>query len=379
MISAGNANPGADAVAIYADVGAFAHRRITGIARYTARLCLALARVAQLRFFHAGEEVVAADGLDWSHDQDLARWCRRVWCGARRPLRRISPGAIGLYGTLRPPHRVFPREISVLYDFTPLLTPELHEERTRREFQDYFGRTIALSDAVLAISASTKADALWLAAVDPARVFDVPTGPSLCVERHLDASATPRRNHVGLVTATLEPRKNGPFLLDWFLNSKRIPHNAELWWVGARGWLTSRRTLRALSRGDGRSRRRVRFLGVVPDQALCRLYRTAAWTAHPSLYEGFCFPVLDSLRHGTPALVAHHSSMREFDMPGVSFFDPRDASTLDDAYAASSLAPRSVATCEQIDARFDWRLVARRILDRFHAASEAASSPSRAA
>ncbi len=62
--------------------------------------------------------------------------------------------------------------------------------------------------------------------------------------------------------------------------------------------------------------------------------RTAAWTIYPSLYEGFGFPVLDSLRHGAPVLASLNSSLREFDSPGLQFFDPYDAPTLDEAWRA---------------------------------------------
>src|SRR5206468_2768173 len=125
------------------------------------------------------------------------------------------------------------------------------------------------------------------------------------------ASAPARRPEVGLVVSTVEPRKNAFFLLDWFRESSALPDGAELWWAGAVGWLTSRRKLRAY-RDLGRGRR-VRFLGVVSDADLCRHYRTAGWTAYPSLYEGFGFPVLDALRHGAPVLASYNSSLRELE------------------------------------------------------------------
>ena len=147
------------------------------------------------------------------------------------------------------------------------------------------------------------------------------------------------------MVSTLEPRKNAYFLLDWFRETETLPPGAELWWVGALGWLTSRRRLRAYQAAlkDGR---RIRFLGVVPDSALCRLYRTAGWSAYPSLYEGFGFPVLDSLRHGTPVLTGLHSALLELDYPGVFYFDPYDPATVNEACAPARPArPASLATC----------------------------------
>src|SRR5262249_26877817 len=74
-----------------------------------------------------------------------------------------------------------------------------------------------------------------------------------------------------------------------------------------------------------------RFLGMVPDARLCELYRRAAFTIYPSLYEGFGFPVLDALRHGTPVVSSFNSSLQEFAGPGGFYFDPCDPASLDAA------------------------------------------------
>ena len=126
--------------------------------------------------------------------------------------------------------------------------------------------------------------------------------------------------------------------------------------------MTSRREFRRLGlAADGR---RVRFLGVVSDRALCRLYQTAGYSVYPSLYEGFGFPVLDSLRHRTPVLASGNSSIREFASEGLHFFDPSDPSTLDDAYRAMRLGPAEVPR-GSLDLLYSWDNVADRILDAY--------------
>ena len=111
------------------------------------------------------------------------------------------------------------------------------------------------------------------------------------------------------------------------------------------------------------SSRAIRFLGVVSDAALCKLYRTAGWSIYPSLYEGFGFPVLDALRHGTPVLASGNSSIREFDSPGLFFFDPCDASTVDDAWRElQSRGPVEIPR-EPLDRHYSWENVARAILE----------------
>ena len=105
---------------------------------------------------------------------------------------------------------------------------------------------------------------------------------------------------------------------------------------------------------------RIEFPGVVSDEELCRLYQEATFSIYPSLYEGFGLPVLDSLWHGCPVASSFHSSLMEFTTPGVFFFDPCDASTLDEA-CASLLSARHALPINRADLahRFSWRSMAR--------------------
>jgi glycosyltransferase involved in cell wall biosynthesis len=177
---------------------------------------------------------------------------------------------------------------------------------------------------------------------------------------------------VGLVVSTLEPRKNAAFLLEWFQGTTMLPPDAELWWVGPMGWLTSRRQLKRLGYSAGG--RRVRFLGVVSDAQLCRLYRHAAWSIYPSLYEGFGFPVLDALRHGTPVLTSNNSSLREFESPGLFFFDPCDTATVDLAWQEYLAAGPVAIPTQPLDRLFSWDRVADILLTQ-HAAAHANAPP----
>jgi glycosyltransferase involved in cell wall biosynthesis len=351
---------------VFVDVNPLAERHLTGIGRYTARLALALAARAgvRVRFVSQDREVIAPRGLSWSQDQDLGRWGRAVWRGRREALdpADVPPESLAVFCCLRDAVRRFPFEVSVLHDFTTLVVPRTHSETARRDFGAYFAGPLLASDVALADSHSTKSDALWLCDFPPDRITVAPAGPSLCVGRHLHAAPVARRPEVGLVVSTLEPRKNAAFLLDWFRQTEALPEGSELWWVGRVGWLTSRRTLRPYLRGL-KGGRRVRLLGSVSDRELCRLYQTAGWTAYPSLYEGFGFPVLDSLRHGAPVMASYHSALCELDHRGVHYFDPYDASTVDAAWHALNASARAVAPASALDALYRWDAVAGTLLD----------------
>jgi glycosyltransferase involved in cell wall biosynthesis len=347
---------------VYFDANPLSDRHLTGIGRYAARLALAMASVRDVRFFSRNQVIEPPPDLDWSQDQDLRIWARKLMQGERSPLGDPPSGSIGVWPMLRPIERSFDHEVSILHDLTPLLLPQTHKEVTRSHFQGLCSKAVQSSDIALAVSYSTAADASWLSAIDDDRIVVAQSGPSLCVERHMHQGRVKRRPDVGLVVSTLEPRKNPEFLFHWFHESASLPARAELWWVGSIGWLTSRRDLKQFERRKG-SRRRIRFLGVVSDSALCKLYQTAGWSIYPSLYEGFGFPVLDALRHGTPVLASYNSSIREFSSPGLHFFDPCDASTVDDAWIALQKTGLPTIPREPLDGQFSWANVAQVLLD----------------
>ncbi len=345
---------------VYFDANPLSDRHLTGIGRYAARLALAMARHRRVRFFTQGRVIEPPAGLDWSQDQDLGAWAKRLVAGKKSPLGEPESGSIGVWPMLRPIERSFDREVSILHDLTPLLLPGTHKAITRSHFQGLCSKAVGSSDVAIAVSHSTASDASYLAAIDPSRIVTAHSGPSLCVDRHLESKPVARRADLGLVVSTLEPRKNPEFLAEWFHSTAALPPRAELLWVGSIGWITSKRDLKRFERRAG-SDRRIRFLGVVSDRQLCRLYRAAGYSVYPSLYEGFGFPVLDSLRHGTPVLASGNSSIREFDSEGLHLFDPADPATLDDAYRTMRLGPAEVDR-GVLDRLYSWDNVARVLL-----------------
>ena len=307
-----------------------------GIPRYTARLALALSARVPVRFFHkdpklpVAEELLPPEGLSWSQDQDLEHWGREIWRAQRQPLGTPPADSVGLYCVSRFGERIFPYEVTVLHDFCAMVVPWAFPGGLRDGYVKFLTEDIMASDLVLADSHSTKADAAWFSSLDPERIVVAYPGPSLCVDTHRHQDPVARSHRIGLVVSTIEPRKNAAFLLNWFQQTTLLPPDTELCWVGKLGWMMSPDELMPLAHPPGG--RRVQFLENIDDAELCRLYQIADWSIYPSQYEGFGFPILDSLWHGTPVLASCTSSMVEFDHPGVFFFDPHDPATVDDAW-----------------------------------------------
>jgi glycosyltransferase involved in cell wall biosynthesis len=362
---------------LYVEVSPLLTKHLTGIGRFAARLIEALSRLTALRLFtitqgeqarlmslsnalRCGQEIILpANGLP-AADGDVGRWSRRLF---HRPLHRhdaeLAKRSAVLYTMLRPSMRHFRRELCLLHDFTPLIMPKAHVRATRDHFGDFFARDAALCDVLVANSRSTRADAGWLCAPPPEGVVVGYPGPTLCLREHAHCGPVERSKDFVLVVSTLEPRKNGRFLMQWFLETQALGPDTELWWVGPSGWLFN---LATSCRGHRHRVKKIRFLGVVPDGRLCELYRRAAFTIYPSLYEGFGFPVLDSLRHGTPVLSSFNSSLQEFAGPGVFYFDACDPASLDEACRELLAAWPVRVERADLDQRFSWDALARKVL-----------------
>jgi len=69
-------------------------------------------------------------------------------------------------------------------------------------------------------------------------------------------------------------------------------------------------------------RKRITFLGFVPEQDLGSLYKFADLYAFPSFYEGFGIPLLEAMHSETPVICSNVSSLPEVGGDAVITFDP---------------------------------------------------------
>ena len=153
-------------------------------------------------------------------DVDLQDWAQRLFRLPRRPM-NVPEGTQAGGGVRAAPagaSHIPPRAgtVSRFHAADPALGPRLGNAESLWRF---FGSTAKLNDYILADSRSTKSDASWLCDVPQERIIAQYPGPSMCVRHHAHTAPVQRAKRTILVVSTLEPRKNGPFLMEWFLKT----------------------------------------------------------------------------------------------------------------------------------------------------------------
>jgi glycosyltransferase involved in cell wall biosynthesis len=180
--------------------------------------------------------------------------------------------------------------------------------------------------------------------------------------------ATPRYL---LMVSTIEPRKNHLALLSAWEALRLEDPALQLVLVGSIGWESDpivRRVEPWLRRGG------VHLLEDVPATELRLLYRHAALTVCPSLYEGFDFAGVEAMRCGGVVLASDIPVHREIYGEACGYFDPYCVESLARtvrallAPSASALRERLAGDGETVSARYlperilpQWRAFLERI------------------
>ena len=108
---------------------------------------------------------------------------------------------------------------------------------------------------------------------------------------------------------------------------------------------------------------RVKRLGWVPRDDLAALYAGAGVFCFPSLLEGFGFPVVEAMAHGTPVVTSRGTSTEELAEGGAGLLvDPTDvddvASALSSVLENEALAGRLARAGRERAMRYTWETTA---------------------
>ena len=227
------------------------------------------------------------------------------------------------------------RRVVTVHDLTYKRHPDLLQKETLESLERHMTRELAVADAVICVSESTRDDLLEFYEVDERRVFAIHSGVIPSGARDLGGGrrathATRSLAPLGmtppryiLFVSTIEPRKNLGVLLDAFERLRaRGAYDGSLVVVGKIGWKAA--TIARRLRAPG-----VVHLDYLDPADLAAVYAGAELFVFPSIYEGFGFPLLEAMAHGVPSIAARSSSLPEIGGEAALYFDPHDARALE--------------------------------------------------
>jgi glycosyltransferase involved in cell wall biosynthesis len=282
--------------------------------------------------------------------------------------------------THRPPGQVV---AATLYDLIPMRFPA-HYFALPGLRPWYLARAewLRQADLLLAISESTRADAIELLGIDPSRVVTVHGGiaphfvpPDV---RRIDTAALRLRHGLKerflLYTGGDDHRKNLTGAIDGFAAVPReLRQDRQLVIVCAMA-PPRRAELLAHARRAGLGEADVVITGFVPEADLVALYGTCELFVFPSLYEGLGLPVLEAMACGAPAIGGNNSSIAEIIGRDQALFDPTSTESIAGCIARVLANPRFAAELREEGIRrasdFTWERTAGRAWEAFDEALE---------
>lgn len=304
------------------------------------------------------------------------RWFARLWHRARLylPVETFT-GRIKLFHApdfTVPPTLPGVKTILTVHDLSYVRAPETAHPAQKAYLDRAVPYSVAKVDHVLADSAATKQDLIELYQTPADKITVLLSGINPIYQPITDPQRlTDVRERYGIPTnapyifsiGTIQPRKNYARIIEALQLLGTAHQDVHLVIAGGKGWLETPiyEKVRQLQMTD-----RVHFTGFVADEDVPALYSGAICTAYPSLYEGFGFPVLESMACDTPVLTSNISSLPEVAGDAALMVDPYDVEAIADGLRQllddEVLRTQLVAAGRQQIKNFTWEQSAAQLL-----------------
>lgn len=356
-----------------------AYEQGAGIGRLVRQLIHALAvedSTTPYKLFVAGAasaQLPPAPGANfrWYPTRVTPRWFSRLWFRARLywPI-EFFIGSVKLYHatdfTLPP---TFPgtKTILTVHDLSFVRSPDTLPHALKTYLDHAVPWSVTRASHVLADSQATKDDLIELYGTPAEKITVLLSGVDARFEPISDSGRIqavrakykiPDGPYIFSI-GTVQPRKNYPRLVQALHQLGKNFSHVNLVIAGGKGWLDS--PIYDTIRRSGMTER-VHFTGFADDRDIPALYSAATLTAYPSLYEGFGFPIVESMACGTPVITSNVSSMPEVAGNAAILVNPYDVDALSDGIRVlltdTSLRATLIERGLQQASRFTWQKAA---------------------
>ena len=220
--------------------------------------------------------------------------------------------------------------VVTIHDATPMLMPS-NSARVAFMLRSLVKAAAKLSQSIITVSECSKKDVVETCGVPAEKISVVYNGydrkafntaPADPEElRALRDRSGTRRPYV-FHHSVIQPRKNLIRLMQAHrqLLEKRADLELDLVLAGPLGWQYE--DIVASAKASQHERGQVLLPGAMPAEELATLIKGASLVVIPSLYEGFCMPMIESMACGAPVIAAGTSCLPEVSGNALLYFDP---------------------------------------------------------
>lgn len=319
--------------------------------------------------------------FDVRHEPSLANDALWRIAGLGRAARRAHADLIFAPTASSMPFGGVPM-VCTIHDVTPIVMPS-HRTRSTLILRSAMWTLAKFSRAIITDSQCSKRDIVRIYGIPENKVSVIYLGYNKSVfntvllqpqerDKVLAKLGLGKDRPYILHHGTVQPRKNLERLIAAYrLMLAQTPDaNFDLILPGRLGW-DYQRILEAgknTSNGHpGNHRGRVLFPGTLSDEDLSVLIKAASLVVIPSLYEGFCLPMVESMACGTPTVVSETSCLPEVSGNTLAYFDPLSVEAIADTMtrALYDSALRNQISIGGLNraTEFSWERCARETLD----------------
>jgi glycosyltransferase involved in cell wall biosynthesis len=221
---------------------------------------------------------------------------------------------IGFVGTIKRPY------VLLIHDLSFLIEPRWFSMKQRLWHRAVDAVSLIKNAAhLLAVSETTKHDAMRLLGIPEERITVIPLGPTLHLplltkEGLGEVSGGERKDRYVLALGGDDPRKNTTTAIEAVRTLREEDAYKNLEIVIPTNAKVSRQ-----ARDDNFW---IRFVSRPSDSELGTLYSGAAAFLYPSWYEGYGLPLHEAASFGTPCIASTAGALPETAPPGTIFADP---------------------------------------------------------
>ncbi|MBZ5493470.1 MAG: glycosyltransferase family 4 protein [Acidobacteriia bacterium] len=260
--------------------------------------------------------------------------------------------------------------ITTIHDLTPMVM-SCYPQRTAFFLKFLLTRSAKSSTAIITVSENSRQDLIRICGVPESKVHVVYEGydrelfncvpPDTALLKQLQLRLGIGRPYI-LHHGAIQPRKNLPRLIAAYrqMLSRNPKLTFDLVLAGPLAWQHQETVDSA--QDDSAGKVKVILTGALDDHDLSLLVRGASLEVVPSLYEGFCLPMVEAMACGVPTIVANTSCLPEISGGVLRYFNPNSIEDMADSMEAvllsrdlqTELAERGRERAQ----RFSWGLCA---------------------